>query len=67
VAQDGIGWIDAQIGDRSYIAGDGFSFADILLYVFLDFGRTVGQPIDPAFTNINRWFDQLATRPSLTA
>jgi glutathione S-transferase len=64
IARDGIAWLDAQIGAREYVVGDRFSFADILLYVFLDFGRTVGQPIDPALANINRWFDQLAARPS---
>jgi glutathione S-transferase len=65
VAQDGIAWFDAQIGDRPYLAGDAFSFADLMLYVFLDFGRAVGQPIDPAFANINRWFAQVAERPSM--
>lgn len=65
VAQDGIAWVDGQLGDRPYLVGDKFSFADLMLYVFLDFGRGVGQTIDPAFENINRWFDQMARRPSL--
>jgi glutathione S-transferase len=67
IAQDGIGWLDAQMAGRDYVAGDRFTFADLLLYVFLDFGRSVGQPIDPAFATINRWFAHVATRPSLTA
>lgn len=67
VARDGISWIDGQLAGRGYLAGDAFSFADLMLYVFLEFGQGVGQPIDPAFANINRWFDQVATRPSMAA
>lgn len=67
VAQDGVGWIDAQIAGRDWIAGDTFGFADLMLFVFLDFGRGVGQPIDPGHTNITRWFDRVAARPSIGA
>ena len=64
VAQDGIKWFDAQIAGRRYIAGDRFTLADIILFAFLDFGRTVGQPLDPAFVNVAAWFDRVAERPA---
>jgi len=64
VAQDGIKWFDAQIAGRRYIAGDRFTLADIILFAFLDFGRTVGQPLDPAFANVAAWFDRVAERPA---
>lgn len=67
VAQDGVGWIDAQIAGRDWIAGDTFGFADLMLFVFLDFGRGVGQPISPEHVNITRWFDRVAARPSIGA
>ncbi len=66
-AQDGIEWLDGQIAGREFIAGDAISLADIMLFAFLDFGATVGQPIDPAFTNIVRWYERMKSRPSVNA
>lgn len=67
IAQDGIKWLDAQLGDRAFIAGDHLTLADILLYAFLEFGGAVGQPLDPANANIARWFAAMQARPSVTA
>lgn len=67
IAQDGIKWLDAQLGGRPFIAGDHLTLADILLYAFLEFGAAVGQPLDPANANITRWFAQMQARPSVTA
>lgn len=64
IAQDGIKWLDPLIADRDYIAGDSLSLADIMLFAFLDFGVAVGQPLDPACTNIITWFDRMKARPS---
>jgi glutathione S-transferase len=63
-AQDGIRWLDPLIAGRSFIAGDALSLADIMLFAFLDFGATVGQPIDPAATNVQRWYERMKSRPS---
>ena len=46
-----------------FIAGDRLSLADLLLFAFLDFGATVGQPLDPACTNIAHWFAGMKARP----
>ena len=67
IAQDGIQWLDAQLGDRPFIAGNRLTLADLLLYAFLEFGGAVGQPLDPANANINRWFAAMQARPSVTA
>ena len=66
-AQDGISWLDAQIAGREYIAGDALGLADIMLFAFLDFGASVGQPIAPANTNILGWYERMKSRPSVTA
>ncbi len=63
IAQDGIAWLDPLIAERDFIAGDTLSLADLLLFAFLDFGVSVGQPIDPAFTNIVRWYERMKSRP----
>lgn len=66
-AQDGIAWLDAQIAGRAFVAGDGFGLADIMLFAFLDFGASVGQPIDPANANIQSWYERMKNRPSFAA
>lgn len=66
-AQDGIKWLDAQMTGREFIAGDAFTLADIMLFAFLDFGATVGQPIDPANGNILGWYERTKSRPGVTA
>ncbi len=38
-----------------------------MLYCSLDFGGQVGQPLDPANTNIAAWFARIAQRPSVKA
>lgn len=63
IAQDGIAWLDPLIAGRNFIAGDKLTLADLMLFVFLDFGASVGQPIDPAFPNIQRWYDRMKSRP----
>lgn len=65
IAQDGIGWLDPLIAGRAFIAGDRLSLADIMLFAFLDFGRGVGQPIDPVHSNVVAWFDRMKQRPSI--
>lgn len=64
IAQDGVRWLDPLIADRDFIAGDAPTLADILLFAFLDFGASVGQPIDPANVNIVRWYERMKARPS---
>jgi glutathione S-transferase len=67
MAQDGIGWLDGQIGSQPFLAGDRLTIADIVLYAFLDFGIGVGQTVDSAHGNIKAWFDRMAARPSAEA
>ena len=64
LAQDGLRWLDPLITGRDFIAGGALTLADILLFAFLDFGTTVGQPIDPANANIVRWYERMKARPS---
>lgn len=66
VAQDSIRWLDPLIAGRDFIAGDALTLADLMLFAFLDFGAGVGQPIDPAATNVTAWYDRMKARPSAT-
>ena len=67
IAQEKLAWLDGLMDGNQFIAGSRFSLADIFLFAFLDFGRTVGQPIDPNLKWVNGWFDRIGSRPSAAA
>ena len=63
-ARDNLAWLDALLKGKTFIAGDRFTIADIILYCALDFGASVGQPLDPALANLVAWRSRVASRPS---
>lgn len=67
VAQDRLAWLDRMQGGHAFLTGDRFTIADIWLYVWLDFARSVGQPFDPALANLAPWFARIAARPAAKA
>jgi glutathione S-transferase len=67
IAQEKLGWLDGLIAGKPFLAGDRFTMADVLLFSFLDFGRSVGQTIDPALANVNAWFTRVGERESAQA
>ena len=67
LAQEKITWLDGLIGGRDFIACDRCTLADILLFCTLDFGATVGQPLNRSNTNVAAWFDRMASRSSAAA
>ena len=60
-------WLDGQLAGRTYICGDRFTLADVLLYAFLAFGTTVGQPIPAEAAWLPGWFDRIKARASAAA
>ena len=67
VAREKLAWLDGLIAGRQFVVGDRFTLADILLFVFIEFGALVGQPLDPANKNLAAWKDRVAARPSAAA
>jgi glutathione S-transferase len=67
LAKEKLAWLNDRIEGRAWIVGDLFTLADIMLYVFLDFGAQVGQPLDPANANIAAWMERVKQRPSVAA
>ena len=59
--------LDARLGESEFIAGDAFSVADISGFVVCDFAKWVKLGIAEAHTNSQRWYDQVAERPSMSA
>ena len=61
-------WLDRELGERPFLAGERFTVADITLVCGLDFAKISNIRIDPAATpNLARWREQCGTRPSLKA
>ncbi len=67
VAQEKLTWLDGLIEGRTWICGERFTLADILLFCFLDFGVTVGQPLNDANKTVGAWFERVKSRPSVAA
>ena len=66
-AQKNLTWLDGLMAGKTWIAGDRFTLADILLYCFLAFGEGVGQPLNPDNKNIAAWYARAKARPSAAA
>ena len=61
-------WLDAQIGNKPFIAGDRFTIADITALVAVDFGaQLAGVQLDPSLKNLARWHQSVSSRPSAKA
>ncbi len=67
LAQEKISWLDGQMADKTWVCGDRFSLADILLFVFLEFGAQVGQPLNEDNKNIMAWYARVGERASSSA
>jgi len=67
LAQEKLRWLDGLIAGREFVCGNRLTLADVLLFVFLDFGKTVGQPVDPANANVAALYERMKARPSAAA
>jgi glutathione S-transferase len=67
IAQDRMLWLDKMVAGRQWICGDRFSYADIHLFAFLDFGKQVGQFLNPEAKTIAAMYERAAARPSAKA
>ena len=67
IAQERLQWLDGQLEGKEYVCGDRLTLADIMLYCFLNFGTTVGQPIDQKNKNIVSLYSKLDSLESASA
>ena len=66
-AREGLAWLEAQLGERRFIAGDAPTLADIVLYSFIEFGALVGQGLDAVHPRLGAWRARMASRDSAKA
>ena len=67
IAREKLAWLDGLVGDKPFIGGAKLTMADILLFAFVDFLNSVGQPLDPACKHLTAWFGRMKARPSAAA
>ena len=67
LAQERITWLDGLMAGKEYVCGKRFTLADILLYVFLDFGQQVGQPLNTDNKHVMAHFERVGKRASVSA
>lgn len=67
IARDRLTWLDRFMDGRRFIAGERFTLADIVLFIGLDFGEVVGQPLDTSLRNLVTWRARVEERPSAAA
>jgi glutathione S-transferase len=67
IAREKLAWLDQRIAGRTWIVGERFTLADILLYAFLDFGAQVGQPLPESNAHLRHWMARVKERPSVAA
>lgn len=57
-------WLDGQLDQRQFVAGDHFSVADITAFITIDFARWIKLEAPAEYVNLHRWFDEVSKRPS---
>jgi glutathione S-transferase len=60
-------WLDTELGNRPFVAGEQFTVADITAMVAIDFGRLSNIRIQPDQNNLTRWHQEVSARPSAKA
>jgi glutathione S-transferase len=66
-AQEVLRLMDRELGERRFIAGEGFTVADITALVAVDFARPARVERPPGLDNLARWHQEVSARPSAKA
>jgi glutathione S-transferase len=61
----GMGWFDAVLKDRPFVAGETFSMADITIFAALNFGEAAGVNVPEDLTALRAWRARVAELPSV--
>ncbi len=59
--------LEARLGESRFLGGDRFTVADITGMVSVDFAKWVQMRIPESHTNVQRWYGEVAGRPSARA
>ena len=60
-------WMDRELADSAFLAGERFSMADICALTTVDFATWIGLPLDDDRQNLKAWHAKVSARPSALA
>lgn len=66
-AMEGLEILDQQLANHEFVAGDGYSVADITALVAVDFMRPARIALPESLQNVKRWHAAVSARPSAKA
>jgi len=64
---NGLKWLDAELADKPFIAGDSYTMADICALSTVDFADWIGLPLPAEFANVTAWHKRVTARASSQA
>jgi glutathione S-transferase len=62
-----IHWLNDEIGDREFLAGERYSMADIVALTTIDFATFIGIDMPAELTHLGAWHARVSARPSAAA
>lgn len=65
--QDRMKWLDGEIADRPYIAGERFTIADITAVTAFDLGKVAKIRIPEELTHLTDWYNRVSALPSVAS
>ena len=65
ITREKLSWLDGLMEGKDFMCGERFTLADILLFAFLEFGASIGQPLDAKCERLQAWYARVAARPSI--
>jgi glutathione S-transferase len=60
-------WLDSELADREFVAGERYTIADITALIGVDFGRVSKISVPDELTHLKRWHAAVSSRPSAEA
>ena len=60
-------WLDGELAQRAFIAGENYTVADITAQCALLLGKNTGIPIPPERMSLTRWWTSVTSRPTARA
>lgn len=60
-------WLDRDLGERPFVAGEDYTVADIVALTTIDFGHFIGVDIPEACGDLRHWHERVSARPSASA
>jgi len=60
-------WLDRELSDKPFIAGDIYTMADICALCTVDFAEWIGLSVPDEYANVKTWHARVTKRPSAQA